>query len=66
MLLIFFLFSDFYFPTLKAMALEAAALLTLFAVTVKVFIFNGVNSIVGMVSLPFLLIFPVREKLIAP
>ncbi len=37
----------------KAMALEVDALSALFAVTVKVFVFNGVRSIVGMVSLPF-------------
>ncbi len=50
---LFLFFYDFSFPTLKAMALEAAASSTLFAVTVKVFVFNGVQSIVGMVSLSF-------------
>jgi hypothetical protein len=50
---LFFFFSDFSFPMLKAMALEAAASSTLFAVMGKVFVFNGVCLIVGMVSLPF-------------
>jgi hypothetical protein len=58
---IFFLLLLFYFPSFseisflmpKAMALEVDALSALFAVTVKVFVFNGVRSIVGMVSLPF-------------
>ncbi len=35
------------------MALEVAALLTLFVLTVGVFVFNGVHLIVGMVPLPF-------------
>ncbi len=38
---------------LAAMALEAVMPSTLFAVTVKVFVFNGVHLIGGMVSLPF-------------
>jgi hypothetical protein len=38
---------------LKAMGLEVAVLLTLFTVTVEVFVFYGIRSIVGMVSLPF-------------
>jgi hypothetical protein len=38
---------------LMAMALEVAALLTLFLVMVKGFVFNGVHLIVGMVPLPF-------------
>ncbi len=36
-----------------AMALAAAALLTLFVVIVRVLVFNGVCSIVGRVPLPF-------------
>jgi hypothetical protein len=51
--LFYFLRFRFSFPMLKAIALEAAALLTLFAVTLNVFVFNGVCLIVGMVSLPF-------------
>jgi hypothetical protein len=56
---IFFFFCCFlfllfrFFPVLTAMALEAAAPSTLFAVRVKIFVFNGVRSIVGMVPLPF-------------
>jgi hypothetical protein len=50
---IFFFFSDFSFPMFKAMALEAVVSSTLFAVTVEVFVFNGVHLLVGMVSLPF-------------
>jgi hypothetical protein len=53
LLFFFFFFSNFSFPMLKAMALEAAASLFLFADTAKVFVFNGVCLIVGMVSLPF-------------
>ncbi len=49
----FFFFSVFSFPMLKAMGLEVAVSSTLFAVTVKVFVFNGVRSKVGMVLLPF-------------
>jgi hypothetical protein len=48
----FFFFSD-YFPTLMAMVSPVAAPPTLFAVTVRVFVFNGVHLIVGMVPLPF-------------
>jgi hypothetical protein len=50
---LFFFFPDFSISMLNAMPLEAAALSNFFAVTVKVFVFNGVRSIVGMVSLPF-------------
>jgi hypothetical protein len=42
-----------FFPTFTAMVLPVAALSTLFAVTVGVFVFNGVHLIVGMVPLPF-------------
>ncbi len=38
---------------LAAMALPAVALLTLFAVMVGVFVFNGVHSILGKFPLPF-------------
>ncbi len=45
-----FLFSNFSFPKLKAMALEAATSWTLFAVTVKVFVFNGLRQWHGFIA----------------
>jgi hypothetical protein len=58
-ILIFFLslfsFSSFqiFFPMLVAMALKAMAPSTLFSLTVRVFVFNGVHLIVSMVHCLF-------------
>ncbi len=48
-----FLLFRFFFSDAQGNGVESSGVVDLFAITFKVFVFNGVHSIVGMVSLPF-------------